>query len=277
MKIDSHHHFWDFSVEEYGWIGEGMDVLKKDFGPGDLEPEIKQAGIDGVISVQARTDEKENDFLLTHAETNPFIRGVVGWLDLAKTDAADKVAAFSEKEKAVGLREVLQGMEDREYCLRDDFNRGLAALHSYGLAYDILIFGDQLKASAKMVDQHPGQRFVLDHIAKPVIGPEGVDAGWAADIRALAERENIACKVSGMVTEVVKGQSPSPELMRPWFDVVLDAFGPERIMFGSDWPVCLLRTSYADWVGCVDEWIAELSKDEQAAIKGETAQQWYQL
>ncbi|MEC5125714.1 amidohydrolase family protein [Verrucomicrobiales bacterium BCK34] len=275
MIIDSHHHFWDYDSAEYGWIGEGMEVLKKDFGPEALGAEIAAAGIDGVISVQARTDEKENDFLLGHAKGNDFIKGVVGWVDLTAENAWERIGKFAESEKAVGIREVLQGNEDRRFCLREDFNRGIAALHDFGLTYDILILGDQIAAATEMVDRHPSQRFVLDHIAKPVISGKGVDGEWERLIRELAKREEVACKVSGMVTEVAADETVSPELMRPWFEVVLDAFGAERLMFGSDWPVSLLRTTYGDWADCVKLWTADLSPDEQAAIRGGTAMRYY--
>ncbi len=275
MIIDSHHHFWDYDSAEYGWIGEGMEVLKKDFGPDALGAEIAAAGVDGVISVQARTDEKENAFLVEHAKRNEFIKGVVGWVDLTAENAWERIGKFAESEKAVGIREVLQGKEDRQFCLREDFNRGLAALHDFGLTYDILILNDQLAASAEMVDQHPAQLFVLDHIAKPKISAKGVDGEWARGIRELAKREHVACKVSGMATEVAAGETISPELMRPWFDVVLDAFGADRLMFGSDWPVSLLRTTYSDWADCVKHWISDLSADEQAAIRGKTAMRFY--
>lgn len=278
MRIDSHHHFWNYTPEAYDWIGSDMGILKRDFTPEDLTLATEEFGIEGVISIQARTDEVENTFLLDTAKTRDFILGVVGWFDLIKPDVAEKIARFAEDPKAVGVREVLQGMEDREYCLREDFNRGVAVLHDFGLVYDILIFGDQLPAAAKFVDLHPAQTFVLDHIAKPVIGLSGVDPLWEESIRALAEREQVYCKVSGMVTEVVSGLDDwTPDLLRPWFDVVLDAFGPDRLMFGSDWPVCLLRGEYADWVQCVDFWIKDLSPDEQKSIRGNTAARAYGL
>lgn len=276
MRIDSHHHFWNYSPEAYGWIENDMSLLKRDFGPENLKPLLEEFGIEGVISVQARTDVVENAFLLDYAKTHDFVRGVVGWFDLTKADVADRIARFAENPKAVGVREVLQGIEDRDYCLREDFNRGVSVLHDFGLVYDILIVGEQLPAVIKFVDKHPAQTFVLDHIAKPVIGSAGVDPVWEQGIRSLAEREQVFCKVSGMVTEVVSGLDDwTPDLLRPWFDVVLDAFGPNRLMFGSDWPVCLLRGEYADWVQCVDFWIKDLNQDEQRAIRGETAARAY--
>lgn len=275
MIIDSHHHFWDYDSAEYGWIGEGMDVLKRDFNPLSLNDEITKAGIDGVISVQARTDEKENTFLLDYANKNDFIKGVVGWVDLTAENAWERIGKFAEAEKALGIREVLQGNEDRRYCLREDFNQGIGALHDFGLTYDVLILDDQIGAATEMVDKHPMQLFVLDHIAKPHISAAGVDPKWATAIRELAKREHVACKLSGMATEVAAGEVVTSELMRPWFDVVLDAFGADRVMFGSDWPVSLLRTTYGDWNACVKHWTADLSADEQAAIWGKTAQRFY--
>ncbi len=279
MRIDSHHHFWNYSPEAYPWIGGDMAVLKRDFSPADLKPLLDEASMGGVISVQARAVEAENEFLLQQAAEHAWILGVVGWLDLCAPDAAEKVARFSERPKAVGLREVLQGMTDRDHCLRADFNRGLAFLHDFGLAYDLLIYADQLPSATACVDKHPAQCFVLDHIAKPTIGgPAGVDPAWANGIRELAKRANVFCKLSGMITEVIPAlEDWDPDLLGPWFDVVLDAFGPDRLLFGSDWPVCLLRGEYADWVQCVDFWISDLSADEQSAILGGNAKRAYGL
>jgi L-fuconolactonase len=279
MRIDSHHHFWNYSPEAYPWIGGDMAVLKRDFAPADLKPLLDEFKIDGVVSVQARTEEAENEFLLQQAAEHDWILGVVGWLDLTADDAAEKVARFAEKPKAVGLREVLQGMPERDYCLREDFNRGLSVLHDFGLTYDLLIYADQLEAAIQCVDRHSAQPFVLDHIAKPVIGgPGGVDVAWATSIGELAKREHVFCKVSGMITEVIPAlEDWDPDLLGPWFDVVLEAFGPDRLMFGSDWPVCLLRGEYADWMQCVEFWVSGLSQAEQTAILGENAKRFYGL
>lgn len=278
MKIDSHHHFWNYSAAEYGWIGEGMEVLKRDFGPTDLKPLIDGAGIDGVISVQARTELVENDALLAHAAKHDWIKGVVGWVDLTKEDAGEHIAKYADREKFVGVREVLQGMEDDAYCLRDDFNRGIEKLHDFGLVYDILIFHRHLPNSIKFVDKHPAQVFVLDHVAKPDILSPKPAADWAKNIAELAKREPVFCKVSGMVTEVAPAiEAWTPDLLRPYFDVVLEAFGPERLMFGSDWPVCLLRSEYVRWTETVNGFVSEFSADEQAAIRGGTAVRAYGL
>lgn len=277
MTIDSHHHFWNYSAEEYGWIDDGMDTLKADYAPTDLKPQLDAADIDGVISVQARTDEKENRFLLDYAKNNDWILGVVGWIDLNRPDIGDALAKYAEEKKLVAMRHVLQGEADDRYCLREDFNRGIAALHDHGLVYDILIFQNQLAAIPEFVDRHPGLTFVVDHVAKPVIAGPTPDKIWLDGMSAVAERDSVFCKISGMVTEVADGIDATPELMRPYFDHVLKIFGPDRLMFGSDWPVCRLRSEYADWVATVREWIAELSADEQAKILGNTACRAYQL
>lgn len=277
MHIDSHHHFWNHSAEAYPWIGAGMELLQRDFTPDDLKPLLDETGIDGVVSVQARAEEAENDFMIGLAAEHDWILGVVGWLDLSAADAPENVARFAMRPKAVGLREGLQGMADRDHCLREDFNRGLGALHDFGLAYDLLIHADQLAAATQCVDRHPAQVFVLDHLAKPTIGgPAGVDPAWAEQIRELAKRENVFCKLGGMVTEVIPALDDwDPDLLGPWFDVVFEAFGPERLMFGSDWPVCLLRGEYADWLQCVEFWISGLSQAERGAILGGTAKRAY--
>jgi L-fuconolactonase len=277
MQIDSHHHFWNYFAEEYGWIGDGMDALKANYAPADLKPQLEAAGIDGVVSVQARTDEKENRFLLDYAKENDWILGVVGWIDLNRPDVAAALAKYAEENKLVAMRHVLQGETDDRYCLREDFNRGIAALHEHGLAYDILIKQHQLAAIPEFLDRHPGLTFVVDHIAKPVIASSTPDKVWLEGMSAVAERDNVFCKVSGMVTEIAEGLEATPELMRPYFDHVLKIFGPDRLMFGSDWPVCRLRSEYVDWAATVRGWIRELGADEQSNIFGNTARHAYRL
>ncbi len=273
--LDSHHHFWTYSPESYGWIGEGMDVLKQDFGPAELKPLITEAGIDGVISVQARTSLEENDALLGHAETHDWIRGVVGWVDLTRADVGETLGRYAGREKFVGVREVLQGMDDDAYCLRDDFNRGIAMLHDFGLVYDILIFHRHLPNAVKLVDRHQNQVFVLDHVAKPDIRSATPSPSWVAGMEALGQRPNVFCKLSGMVTEVAPGIEWTPDLLRPYFEVALEAFGAERLMFGSDWPVCRLRSDYLRWKRTVDAWVSDLAPAERESILGGNAVRAY--
>jgi L-fucono-1,5-lactonase len=275
MKIDSHHHFWKYSEREYGWIGDNMKALRRDFLPPDLAKEIAAAGIEGVVSVQARQTLEETQFLLEYAEGNDFIRGVVGWVPLVNPAVSKDIEKFAGRPKLKALRHVLQDEPDDNYILRDDFNRGIRALRDVGLVYDILIYERHLPQTLTFVDRHPDQVFVLDHIAKPRIKDNLIEP-WRANIRRLAERPHIYCKLSGMVTEA-DWQNWTPEQLRPYFDVVLQAFGPRRLMFGSDWPVCLVAASYQKWVTTVTSAIAKLTADEQARIWGGTAVEAYGL
>ncbi|NNE91018.1 MAG: amidohydrolase family protein [Verrucomicrobiales bacterium] len=275
--IDAHHHFWDYSEEEYGWIPK--DVIRKDFGPADLKPLLDEAGVDGVISVQARTELEENDFLLNYAEENDWIKAVVGYVDLTgeESTVVETLGQISQHKKMRAVREVLQGMDDDAYCLREDFNCGITKLRDFGLVYDILIFHRHLPNSIQFVDRHPNQLFVLDHVAKPEIRDAKPDPAWANNIAELAKRENVFCKISGMPTEIFDRENWDVALMQPYVDVVLNAFGPNRLMYGSDWPVCLLETEYVRWNSAVKQMIAKLSTDEQAAILGGTAIRAYGL
>ena len=275
MKIDSHHHFWRYSAEEYGWISDEMAALRRDFLPEDLQPLIESAGIDGVVSVQARQTEVETEDLLAFGRENDFIRGVVGWAPLADPGVDAVLERWSGEEKLKAIRHVVQDEPDDLFILGDEFNQGVGRLERFGLLYDILIFEKHLPQTIAFVDRHPNQRFVLDHIAKPRIR-EGSIETWRADIGRLAERENVACKISGMATEADWG-AWTYEQMRPYFDAVLESFGPQRLMFGSDWPVCLVATEYARWVETVDRWASELSTDEQARLWGGTAVEVYGL
>ncbi len=275
MKIDSHHHFWKYSAEEYPWIGDSMAALRRDFLPEHLKAEIAAAGIDGVVSVQARQSVRETEWLLSLADVSPFIKAVVGWVPLALADVRDTLAVFAANPKFRAVRHVVQDEPDDRFILGADFNRGVSALRDFGLVYDILIFERQLAPSIEFVDRHPQQVFVLDHIAKPRIKDGALDP-WRANIRELARRQNVFCKISGMVTEA-DWKTWSEEQLRPYFDVVLEAFGPKRLMFGTDWPVCLAASSYARWMEVVRKFSSGLSSDEQEWIFGRTATQAYGL
>ncbi|MEO6740656.1 MAG: amidohydrolase family protein [Chthoniobacteraceae bacterium] len=275
MKIDSHHHFWKYSTAEYPWIGDSMAALRRDFLPEHLQAEIAAAGIDGVVSVQARQSVRETEWLLSMADVNPFIKAVVGWVPLAKPDVRNTLAAFAANPKFRAVRHVVQDEPDDRFVLGADFNRGVSALRDFGLVYDILIFERQLAASIEFVDRHPKQVFVLDHIAKPRIKENAIEP-WRKNIRELARRQNVYCKVSGMTTEADYGKW-SEEQLRPYFDTVLEAFGPKRLMFGSDWPVCLVASNYLRWVETVHRFAAKLSADEREWLFGKTAVQAYKL
>ena len=252
-----------------------MKVLKSDFVPDDMHPLLKQAGIDGTVAVQARSKLEENDYLLKHAKQNPFIKAVVGWVDLTKETVAEDLAHYAEQDVFKGVRHILQDEPDDAYCLRVDFNQGISRLRDLELIYDILIFHRQLANSIMMVDQHPNQIFVLDHIAKPEIKTANPDPVWIKNMQELAKREHVYCKISGMVTEVPPDVQWTPDLLRPYYEVALEAFGPERLMFGSDWAVALLRCDYQSWNQTVRDFIATLSSDEQKNILGLTAARAY--
>jgi L-fuconolactonase len=273
--IDSHHHFWKYSPAEYQWIGPGKEVLRRDFLPRDLQEKTAAAGVQGVISVQARQSIGETNWLLDLAERHDFIRGVVGWAPLIDADLRRHLDGWDGRPKLLGLRHVLQDEPDDRYMLRADFNAGISVLREYGLAYDILIFERQLPAAIELVDRHPQQIFILDHIAKAKI-VEGELEPWRTRVRELAKRRNVYCKVSGMATEA-NWQTWTADELRPYFETVLDAFSPRRLMFGSDWPVCLLACDYIRWVQTVQKWIESLSTFERQRIWAESAIEAYGL
>ena len=275
MVIDAHHHFWNYSAKEYGWISDEMNVLRRDFLPDDLRKEIAAAGVDGVVSVQARQTVEETRWLLELAAANNFIRGVVGWVPLVSPDVGRDLERFAASRKLKAVRHVLQDEPDDDYALRDDFTRGIAELKRFNLRYDILIFERHLPQAIKLVDRHPEQVFVLDHVAKPKIKAGELDP-WRANLKELARRGNVFCKVSGMVTEA-DWQGWTPAQLRPYFDATLEAFGPRRLMFGSDWPVCLLACDYGRWVKTVRDFAAGLTAAEQARLFGGTATEAYGL
>ncbi|MCY4584564.1 MAG: amidohydrolase family protein [Bryobacterales bacterium] len=275
MKSDSHHHFWRYSQSEYGWIHDGMRTIRRSFLPLDLEREIAEVGIDGVVSVQARQTLSETEDLLAWAQEHDFIRGVVGWVPLVSGSVREEIERFADRDELKGVRHVLQSEPDNHYMLRDDFNRGVALLKDFGLVYDILIFERHLPQTLQFVDRHPDQVFVLDHAAKPRI-KEGLLAPWQSNLTQLAQRPNVYCKVSGMVNEADWGTWSEEQLM-PYFDIIFSAFGPKRLMFGSDWPMCLLATPYGRWFRLVEKYVARLSDTEQERFWDGTAVEAYGL
>jgi L-fuconolactonase len=270
--IDSHHHFWNYTDADYGWIPPEWSVIRRDFLPEDLRKEIAAVAVDGVISVQARQSLVETDWLLGFAAQHAFIRGVVGWVPLIDPAVEAHLDRYAAHAKLRSLRHVLQAEADDAYMLREDFNRGISALTRRGLAYDVLILEKHLPNTIKFVDRHPSQVFVLDHIAKPRIAAGEVEP-WAKHIRELARRPNVSC---GMVTEADVRTWTSAQL-QPYFEVVLEAFGPSRLLFGTDWPVCLAGVSYARWMQTVEAALSTLSHDERAAVLGDNAQRIYRL
>lgn len=276
MTIDAHHHLWKYSAEEYGWITPQMRAIRRDFLPEHLEEVMHFFGIEGTVVVQARQTLEETSWLLGLAGKHPLIRGVVGWVPLTEGAGVKRhLERFAGNPKLRGVRHVIQDESDPRYILREDFNEGVRALRGTGLRYDILIFERHLPAAIQFVDRHPDQVFVLDHVAKPRI-KDKVIAPWDRNMRELAKRQNVYCKLSGMVTEA-DPQRWTPEGLQPYIDVALAAFGPRRVMYGSDWPVMLLASEYAKWFGTVQNAIARLSKAEQERIMGGTAAEAYGL
>lgn len=274
MMIDSHHHLWKYSAAEYGWITPQMPAIKRDFLPEHLEELMHYFGIEGTVAVQARQTLEETAWLLDLSARHPLIRGVVGWVPLTEGDAVKRhLERFAKNPRLRGVRHVIQDEADPRYILRRDFNTGVHALLDYKLRYDILIFERHLPAAIQFVDRHPKQIFVLDHVAKPRI-KDRILSPWDRNMRELAKRQNVYCKLSGMITEA-DPQHWTPEILQPYIDVALTAFGPKRLMYGSDWPVMLLAGEYARWFGTVQNAIAKLSKDEQDRIMGGTAAEAY--
>jgi L-fuconolactonase len=274
-RIDAHHHLWRYSKEEYGWIAGNMALIARDFLPQDLQQVLTSSGMQGSVAVQARQTIEETQFLLNLAQEFPFIRGVVGWAPIARPEFPQVLERFHDSQKLKGFRHVVQDEPDDAFLLRPDFNAGIALFKRYGLVYDILIFERQLPAAISFVDRHAVQVFVLDHIAKPRIRDRLLEP-WRTNIRELARRENVFCKLSGMVTEAHWTQWSLPDLL-PYFEIVLDAFGPKRLMAGSDWPVCLLATTYQIWFSTLREFISRLSSAEQEMILGGVASEVYSL
>ena len=269
MRIDAHHHFWSYDPGQYGWIDDSMSVLRRDFLPDDLRRETNAAGVDAVISVQARQTLEETQWLLHLAGERDWIAGVVGWLPLADPAAEAVVDRFADDPHLKGVRHVVQDEPDDDYILGDAFNRGVSLLQPRSLVYDVLVFERHLPQVIEFVDRHPRQTFVLDHIAKPRIR-DGVLSPWKERIVDLARRGNVYCKLSGLVTETEPHNGTEREL-RPYMDVVLDAFGPGRLMFGSDWPVVLLACPYGRWAAIVETFVAGLASDERDRVMGGTA------
>jgi L-fuconolactonase len=275
MKIDAHQHFWHYAPDDYDWISDQMQILHRDFLPNDLLPTIRAADIGGVVTVQARQTVEETKWLLELASAHDFIQGVVGWVPLASQGTESVLDRFSSDDHLTGVRHVLHDESENDYMLRADFNRGIDLLQKYDLAYDILIFARHLPQTITFVDRHPNQVFVLNHIAKPRIAAKKVET-WKTHLTQLAKREHCYCKISGMVTEADWDTWTLADL-RPYWRVVLDAFGPERLMFGSDWPVCRLACDYSRWRRVVERFIAPLSGAEKDRILGGTATEVYQL
>jgi L-fuconolactonase len=274
-RIDSHHHLWKYSLADYPWMGDGMDAIRHDFLVAELRRAMQEGGIDGVVTVQARQSVVETEWLLDLASHHDSMRGVVGWVPLIDAAVGSHLEKYAANPKLKAVRHVLHDESDDFYILRDDFNRGIARLTEFKLGYDILIFERHLPQTIEFVDRHPNQVFIVDHIAKPKI-KDHLLSPWREGMRDLARRENVYCKLSGMVTEADWSSWTEDEL-HPFIETVLECFGPSRLMFGSDWPVALVACSYKRWIEVVERATKSLSPSEQNRLFGGTAKEAYRL
>jgi len=275
VKIDAHQHFWKYNDRNYGWMGADMEKLKRDRLPADLAPLLEKTGIDGTIVVQARQCIEETEWLLQLADENPFVRGVVGWVDLRSPQLELQLEHFCYHPRLRGVRHVVHDEPDDKFMMRDDFIRGIGKLNRYGLTYDLLIFAKHLPVACELVGKFAEQAFVLDHVGKPLIKDRKIEP-WRRDICRLASFQNVSCKLSGMVTEA-DWHNWKPEDFKPYMDVVLEAFGTDRLMVGSDWPVCTVAAEYEEVMRIASDYVQQLSPDEQAAVWAENAKKIYQV
>lgn len=274
-RIDAHHHLWKYSAEEYPWMLEGMESIRCDFLLRELKQVMREGGIDGVVTVQARQSLLETEWLLSLARRSAFMRGVVGWVPLTDKAVGSHLERFAANPRLKAVRHVLHDEPDDFYMLRADFNRGVAMLERFGLRYDILIFERHLPQTIEFVDRHPKLTFIVDHIAKPKI-KDHILSPWRENMQKLARRKNVYCKLSGMVTEA-GWQTWTENGLQPYMDIVLECFGAQRLMFGSDWPVALVACGYKKWVEVVERATSALSTTERNCLFSGTAKQAYGL
>jgi L-fuconolactonase len=274
-RIDAHQHFWNFDPVRDSWITADMSIIQSDFSPVELAPLLAQNHFEGCVAVQATQAESENDFLLQYANNFEIVKGVVGWVDLRAADIEERLQYYSTYKKMKGFRHVLQGEAQRDLMLQPSFLNGIGLLSKYNYTYDILIYEDQLKYIPSFIAPFPQQRFVIDHMAKPQIKAGNIDQ-WKKEVEALATYENVWCKVSGMVTEADWNNWKEDDF-KQYLDVVVETFGTDRIMFGSDWPVCLVAASYQQVVNIVETYFSSFSKDEQDKVFGLNAKNFYNL
>ncbi len=273
--IDTHVHFWNFDPVRDAWIDDSMSVIRRDFLPDDFELEMQANGISGCVAVQADQSEAETHFLLQLAENHDFVKKVVGWVDLRSPQVAERLDYFSQFEKLAGFRHIVQGEADGNFLLHKDFCWEIAALEQHGFTYDILVFPHQLGAVLEFVRRFPNQKFVIDHLAKPYI-KDGFLDGWAVLMREIAKHENVYCKVSGMVTEADWHGWKYADFV-PYLELVTEAFGTKRLMYGSDWPVCLLGGGYGEVRGIVGRYFERFSETEKTAVMTKNGARFYNL
>ena len=274
MKLDSHQHFWKYSPQQHNWIDDSMVSLKRDFLPNDLEPHLIENKIEACVVVQADQSEKETEFLLELATQYEFIKGVVGWVDLRAKNVEERLQFYSQNQYFKGVRHIVQS-EKQDFLLDPAFQNGIGKLGNLNLTYDLLIYSHQIGAAIKLVSQFPNQKFVLDHLAKPNIKNGKIDP-WKNQIQRLAQFSNVSCKISGMVTEADHAQWKPSDFI-PYLDIVFDAFGENRILFGSDWPVCLLAASYQEVYQLITDYTANFSLEQRDKLFGGNAERIYNI
>ncbi len=275
MIIDSHQHFWIYEPVRDFWIDESMKVIRRDFLPSDLSPIISEQNIDGTIAVQASQSEEETNFLLNLANEYNWILGVVGWVDLMGKDIEKRLEHFSSFKKLKGFRHFIQNEPDDNFMLNEKFQNGISNLKHFNFTFDILIYPNQLSAAIKLSEKNSEQKFILDHIAKPHIKKNEIEP-WASQIRELAANKNVYCKVSGIITEA-DHKNWEPENIYPYLDIVFDAFGFDRLLFGSDWPVCLLAGSYKEVKNLIEEYLERAPIEVKEKIFGKNALSFYNI
>lgn len=275
VTLDAHQHFWHYLPERDTWITAEMSALQRDFLPAEYSAEAHANGMAASVAVQVGQSEDETQFLLQLAAQNERIAGVVGWVDLQSPRVEERLRHFSRQPKLCGFRHIAQSEPDDRFLLRPDFLRGIALLHQFGFAFDILIYPRQLPAAIELASRFPSQRFVLDHLAKPEIKLQRLEP-WAAQIKSLAQNQNVFCKLSGLVTEA-DWKLWQPQHFTPYLEVAFEAFGPHRLMFGSDWPVCLLAGSYAQVKQIIEAYTNTHAPQHKQNIFGGNAIRFYQL
>lgn len=274
LRIDAHQHFWDYDPVTHSWMTDEMSLIKGNFQPADLYPLLKAHSIDGTVLVQVAQSEEETDAMLAIADSHGFVKGVVGWVDLCNRHIREKLAGYCQYPKLKGFRHILQA-EEPSFMLQPAFLSGVAALKEFDFTYDILIYPKHLDAAIELARHFPAQRLVVDHLAKPDIKGKRI-AGWEAGIRLLASQQNIYCKISGMVTEA-DWKNWKQDEFTPYLDIIVHAFGINRVMFGSDWPMCLVSGSYEEVMKIVSDYFSSFSAEEQSLFFGGNAINFYKL
>lgn len=275
IRIDSHQHFWRYDPQKHVWMNERMDIIKRDFLPADLLPQLQNCSLGGCVAVQANQAEVENEFLLELTQGNDFIKGIVGWVDLRAENVEERLEYYQQFPKIKGFRHVIHDEPELDFMLGKNFMRGVSKLNKYGYIYDILIFEKHLPNTLKFVEAFPEQPFAIDHIAKPLIKQQ-ITEDWATNLKKVANFENVYCKISAMTTEADWANWKKEDFTK-YLDVVVEAFGTDRIMYGSDWPVCQLAATYEAQFDIVGDYFSNFRQNEQDDFFGGNASRFYKL